>query len=56
MRRQSAGFFFFVLNSLMSKRGSPKAAMTSSACDVEIAFSRMSRETWGEVSSNSALV
>lgn len=35
----------------MSKQGSSRAAMTSSACAAKVAFSRMSRETARKVGS-----
>lgn len=51
MRLQSPRFLAFVWNSLMSKQGYLKAGMTSLMCDVEVAFSKMSTETAGEMSS-----
>lgn len=55
-RRQSAGFFNLVLIRLLSKQGSSRTAMTSSTCDVEVAYSRISRKTARILNSISALV
>lgn len=54
MRRQPSGFVTFLSTRLMSKQGSLRSVTTSSTCEVEVAFHRMSRETAGEVSSVSA--
>lgn len=56
MRPWFPGGFTFVLNSLTSKRGSLKTTMTSSGCDVEVAFSKILRETAMEAKNLSARV
>lgn len=54
MQRQFPSFLAFVLNRMMSKQGSFRAALRSFACDVKAAISRMSRKNAREVSSISA--
>lgn len=56
MRRQLRGLFTSVLNSLVSKKGSPRTALTSWGCDVVVTLCRLSRETVREVSGIIALV
>lgn len=56
IRQQSPDFFTFVLDRFMSKEGSLKSTMTFPACDVDVAFSSMSREPAREASSMSARV
>lgn len=51
MRRHFQGFLSFVLNRLMSTQGSLRTVMTLSACDVEVPFPSILRETARKVSS-----
>lgn len=54
VQRKSSGPCTTIWNKLMSKDEPLKSEMTFLACDVQIAASRMSRETTREVSSNFA--
>lgn len=56
MRRRSPDFFASVLSRLMSAHWALREAQTFWACDVEVAFSRMSGETARKVNSDSEQV
>lgn len=56
MQRKFPVFLTFLLNRVMTKQRSPKTAMISSACDVELVPCRMSRETAKELGSTFAQV
>lgn len=51
MRQRSPGLLSFVLSRVVLKQGSSTSAMSASASDVEVSFSKMSRETAREVTS-----
>lgn len=48
--RQSACFFAFVVNRLMSKEGFLRTAMTLSAWDVGVSFPTMAEKTGRDIS------
>lgn len=56
VRRQRSGFLAFFLNRLLSKQSCLRTAITSSACDLKAAFSRMWRETAMKASTISSRV